>query len=73
MVNFRQLSPIQQNPKFHEEQDWQMNQQAYPDVKNLNINDRECVTNMHTQTTHKPVLIKTTPIHQNPQIPNMKT
>ena len=24
-------------------------------------------------TTHEPVQIKTTPIHQNPQIPNMKT
>ena len=49
MVNFRQLYPIQQNPKFHEEQDWRMNQHACPDVKNLYITDKEHVTNMHTQ------------------------
>ena len=49
VVNFKQLYPIQQNPKFQEEQDWQMNQHAYPDVKILNINDREHVANMHIE------------------------
>ena len=72
VVNFRQLYPIQQNPKFHEEQDWQMNQHAYPGVKILNMNDRKHVTNMHTQQPMNQFRSNEA-IHQNPQIPNMKT
>ena len=53
VVNFRQLYPIQQNPKFHKEQDWRMNQHVCEDVKILNINDREHLANMHTQQPMK--------------------
>ena len=49
-----------------------MNQHAYPDVKILNINDREHVANMHTQQPMNQFKSNEA-IHQNPQIPNMKT
>ena len=70
VVNFKQLYPIQQNPKFQEEQDWQMNQHAYPDVKILNTNDREHVGNMHIEQPMNHFRSNEA-IHQNPQIPNM--
>lgn len=72
VVNFRQLYPIQQNPKFHEEQDWRMNQHVYQDVKILNINNREHLANMHTQQPMNQFRWNEA-IHQNPEIPNMKT
>jgi len=72
VVNFRQFYPIQQNPKFHEEQDWRMNQHAYQDVKILNINDRKHLANMHTQQPMNQFRSNEA-IHQNPEIPNMKT
>ena len=67
VVNFRQLYPIQQNPKFHEEKDWRMNQHAYPDMKMLNMNDRKHVTNMHTQQPMNQFRSNVA-IHQNPHV-----
>ena len=61
---------IPRRTRLANEPNWRMNQHAYPDVKILNINDREHVANMHTEQPMNHFRSNEA-IHQNPQIPNM--